>query len=275
MGIGLSYEFSTNGSAEGWTPLGVTNPRVDGGSWKGVTSAGATLTQEDFTSSSRDFLVNGGTVNRVLVKLVAPVAGNLSLQWAHRDADVFNASRSVSLPVNASPNPQWLAFPMAEQTEWNGRIVTRVRFAFTSSADSDVAIDSIRASDGDYDRDGIDDLDDGAVDTDGDGTANLEDADSDGNGESDHFAWLFGMDHTNPASIFTTEASYQNDTLHLDFSAIPNRMYVLEESSDLNGPWLNAATLGPVGSPGTQRMSFTPPPGSPRWFVRLRLAASP
>jgi arylsulfatase A-like enzyme len=275
MGLGIAYEFSTNGNAEGWTPLGVTNPRVDGGSWKGATSAGATLTQEDFTSSSRDFLVAGGAVNRVLVKLVAPVAGNLSLQWAHRDADVFNASRSVTLPVNASPNPQWLAFPMDEQAEWNGRMVTRVRFVFTSSAGSDVAIDSIRASDGDYDRDGIDDIDDGAMDTDGDGVANLEDTDSDGNGKSDHHAWLFGIDHTEPGSVFTTEPSYQNGTLNLDFTAIPGRKYVMEESPDLNGPWQDAATLGPVGSPGTQRLSFTPPAGSPRWFVRLRPSATP
>ena len=68
---------------------------------------------------------------------------------------------------------------------------------------------------------------------------------------------------------------YQNGTLNLDFTAIPGRRYVLEESPDLNEPWLDAAALGPVGSAGTQRMSFTPPPGSPRWFVRLRLSASP
>ncbi len=275
MGVGLAYEFSTNGNAEGWTPLGVTNPRVEAGSWKGQTSAGATLTQEDFTSSSRDFLVAGATVDRVLVKLVAPVSGNLELQWAHRDADTFSASRAVTLPVNASPSAQWLAFPMAEQAAWNAKMVTRVRFVFTSSAGNDVAIDSIRASDGDYDRDGIDDIDDGVADTDGDGAANLEDTDSDGNGQTDHFAWLSGTDHTNPASTFKTQPVYQDGSLHLDFTAIPDRMYVLEESPDLQGPWLDAATLGPVGSPGARRLTFTPPPGSPRWFVRIRLSASP
>lgn len=275
MGVGIGYEFSSNGNAEGWTPLGVTNPRVDAGSWKGQTSAAATLTQEDFTSSSRDFLVAGATVRRVLVKVVAPVAGNLTLQWAHRDADVFSATRSVSLPVNASPNPQCLAFPMAEQAEWNSKMVTRVRFVFTSSAGNDVSIDSIRASDGDHDRDGIDDLDDGAVDTDGDGAANLEDPNSDGNGQSDHFSWLAGTDHTNPSSIFTTVPGYQNGTLNLDFTAIPGRRYVMEESPGLKKPWLDAATLGPVVSPGTRRLSFRPPLVSPRWLVRLRISASP
>jgi len=275
FGLGIAYEFSTAGNAEGWAPTGVTNPRVDGGSWKGQTSAGATLTQEDFSSSTRDFLVFGGTVPRVLVELVAPVSGNISLQWAHRNADVFHASRSVSLPVNGSPNPQWLAFPMREQPEWNQRMVIRVRFVFTSSGGNDTQIRWIRASDGDFDRDGIDDIEDGAFDTSGNGTPNFLDLNSSGNGLSDHFSWLAGLAHTNPAAVFTTQPVHKDGNLYLEFNAIPNRRYVLEESPDLQSPWLPAATLGPVGTAGPQHMSFTPPPGSPHWFVRLRLAASP
>ncbi|MFZ9936324.1 MAG: sulfatase-like hydrolase/transferase [Luteolibacter sp.] len=274
MGVGLAYEFASAGNDEGWTPLGVTTPRVEDGSWKGATAGGSSITQEDF-ASKKDFLVVGATVDRVLVKLKSPASGSLEMQWAHRDDDTFSVSRSISLPVSASPNPQWFAFPVDEEPEWNRTMVTRVRFVFTSSGGDDLEIDSIRASDGDYDRDGIDDLDDGTVDTDGDGNANLEDLDSDGNGQPDHVSWLLGTDHTNPGSYLPSEPVYQDGTLHLDFSAIPGRLYTLQQSNELTGLWTDSTSLGPVGGPGVERLSFTPPPGSPRWFVRLKVAAAP
>lgn len=274
MGVGLSYEFSADGDAEGWTPLGVTNPRVEGGSWKGETSGGSSITQENL-SSKEDFLVVGATVDRVLVKLVSPVAGSLELRWAHRDDDTFKASRSVSLPVRASPNPQWLAFPVEAEPEWNGKMVTRVRFIFSSSGDNDLVIDSIRASDGDFDRDGIDDIDDGAVDTDGDGAANFEDLDSDGDQQSDHMEWVSGSDSTSVSSRFAAAGSYESGTLHLDFPAIPDRLYTLEETDDLSGPWRAAGTFASEVSSASERLFFTVPPDSPKWFVRLRISATP
>ncbi|MCF7817040.1 MAG: sulfatase-like hydrolase/transferase [Kiritimatiellales bacterium] len=172
FGINLAYEFNVNGDAEGWTPGGITNPRVAGGSWLGETTSNATISQADF-------LVVGASVDRVLVKASLPVTGTLELQWAHRNDDIFTAARSVSLPVVGSAAPQWLVYPMEEQGEWNNEMVTQVRFVFTSSSGQDVAIDWIRASDGDFDHDSIDDVVEGSKDTDGDGHANFEDADAD------------------------------------------------------------------------------------------------
>ncbi|RKX47123.1 MAG: hypothetical protein DRP64_01935, partial [Verrucomicrobia bacterium] len=178
FGIDLAYEFDANGNAEGWTPTGVVNPRVDGGSWLGEPSSGATISQSDF-------LVYGASVDRVLVKAFLPVAGTLELQWAHRNDETFDVARSVSLPVAGSTDPQWLIFPMEEESEWNEEIVTQVRFVFSSSSGQDVAIDWIRASDGDFDHDGFDDVFEGGSDADGNGLANFEDEDADGDSLSD------------------------------------------------------------------------------------------
>lgn len=74
---------------------------------------------------------------------------------------------------------------MEEESEWNEEIVTQVRFVFSSGAGQDVAIDWIRASDGDFDHDGFADEFEGGDDIDGDGLANLEDEDADGDSLGD------------------------------------------------------------------------------------------
>lgn len=275
FGLGIHYEFNTAGNAQGWSPANVTNPRVEGGHWKGQTSNNSTLTQEDFAGRN-DFLVAGSAVDRLLAEVRTPEPGTITLQWGRRGADSFHASRSVSLPVNGLPNPQWFIFPMRGVAQWDGEMVTRIRFNFTSSGGGDTQINWIRASDGDIDRDGIDDLDEGAIDSSGNGIPNFLDLDSSGNGQSDHIAWLYGIDPTNPAiTSLPTSIVFENGEYHLDFDAIPNRLYTLEESPDLIAPWLDAGTIGPLGLHGPSRFTFTPPPGSPHWFFRLRINATP
>lgn len=272
FGLGINYEFN---NAQGWSPANITNPRVEGGYWKGQTTNSSTLSQEDFAGRN-DFHVAGSAVNRLLTEINTPEPGTVTLQWGRRGADTFHASRSVSLSVNGSPQPQWLVFPMRGVAGWDGEMITRIRFNFTSSGGGDTQINWIRVSDGDIDRDGIDDLDEASADSDGDGVPDFLDLDSSGNGTSDHHAWLFGIDPTNPsAQGFTTESIFEDGALHLDFQAIPNRLYTLEESPDLSSPWHPAATIGPVDVSGLQRFSITPTADSPRWFVRLRLTATP
>lgn len=271
FGLGINYEFN---AAQGWSPANITNPRIEDGQWKGQTSNTSTLTQEDFAGRN-DFLVVGSAVNRLLTEIKTPEPGTITLQWARRGADSFAAARSLTLPVSGSPNPQWLIFPMRGVAQWDGEMITRIRFNFSSSGGGETNANWIRVSDGDIDRDGIDDLDDGAIDTDGDGSPNFLDLVSSGNGTSDHQSWLLGLDPANTTASFTTEVAYQQDSLHLDFHAIPQRRYTLLESPDLQPPWLPAGTLGPVATAGPRRLSFTPPPESPRWFLRLQVEATP
>ena len=274
FGMGLGYDFSVNGNAEGWTPLGVASPRVEDDQWQGAPAEGASLTQEDFAGRN-DFLVVGGVVDRLLVKLVSPAAGTLELQWATRADDRFSATRSMALPVSGSNDPQWLGFPLEEDPEWNERMVTRIRFVFSSSAGQDLRIDWIWASDGDFDSDGIDDLSDGLIDSDGDGIPNFEDLDSDGDLQTDHKEWVAGSDSTVSSSRFAPSGSYDSGTLHLDFPAIPDRLYTLEETDELSGSWRTAESFTSELSSASKRLSFTVPSNSPKWFVRLKISAIP
>ena len=173
FGLGLSYEFNTAGNSEGWTPTTITNSRVESGQWKGQTAAGSLLTQDGF-------LVRGASVDNLLAEVTVPQNGALTLEWAHRGDDTFSSTRKLSLPVTGSANPQWLAFPTENQPEWNQKMITRIRLGFTSSNGGDAQINWVRASDGDFDVDGIDDLIETAADADEDYKPNFEDPDSDG-----------------------------------------------------------------------------------------------
>ncbi len=178
FGLGLDYEFNTAANSEGWNPTTITNPRVEGGLWKGQTTAGSLLTQDGF-------LVRGASVDSLLAEVTVPQNGTLTLEWAHRGDDTFSSARKLSLPVTGSANPQWLAFPTESQPVWSEKMITRVRLGFFSSNGGDAQINWIRASDGDFDVDGIDDLAETAADADADGTPNFEDLDSDGDSLSD------------------------------------------------------------------------------------------
>lgn len=175
FGLNLATEFSTAGNSEGWLATNITNARVTGGQWLGAPAADATLSQNDF-------LVVGDQVDQVLAKVTSPVAGNLAFQWANRSNDMFSTDRQVVLPVSGGTNAQWLSFPLAGRSDWDGNWITRGRFVFSSTAGQDFVVDWIRPSNGDWDRDGIPDSVEGVMDSDGDGLANLEDPDSDGDG---------------------------------------------------------------------------------------------
>jgi hypothetical protein len=74
---------------------------------------------------------------------------------------------------------------MPATSEWQNQVVTNLRFDPVGTSNVDFQVDWIRASDGDYDNDGLSDLDEGDADLDQDGLVSLEDTDRDGDGLPD------------------------------------------------------------------------------------------
>jgi arylsulfatase A-like enzyme len=291
FGLGLGYEFNTTGNNEGWNPTDITNPRVENGLWKGQTLIGSLLTQDGF-------LVRGASVDNLLTEVTVPENGTLTLEWAHRSDDTFSESRKLALPVSASASPQWLAFPTEDQPEWTQEMITRIRLGFSSSNAQDAQINWIRASDGDFDVDGIDDLIESGADTDGDGKPNLEDADSDGDSlpdqsegpadpdgdfqgnfldsdsdndtQSDRIESLLGTSTVSPNERLTAKIAMTGSNPSVTATpGVPALNYRFSRSISLQtGSWVTLENRQPTAA-GDVVFQDTPGPGETKAFYRV------
>lgn len=74
---------------------------------------------------------------------------------------------------------------MASHSEWQNRSITSLRFDPTGTSGATFSIDWVRSSNGDLDGDTLGDMAEGDGDYDQDGLVNLEDPDSDGDNTPD------------------------------------------------------------------------------------------
>ncbi len=190
----VHFNFDTDADPEGWEA-------TSGLTMQGVASGLVTtqVTGSDPQFSRGRLHLYGGLIDGIIVRLETPVAGNLTLYWSHDTAESFAASRSITLPVAASPGEsRSIYFDLNAESEWKGKLITGLRLDTDFPPGTVFSIDWIRTTDGDYDRDGLGDLAEGFGDPDGDGLANSEDTDSDGDGVSDTEETRRGWDPLNP-----------------------------------------------------------------------------
>jgi arylsulfatase A-like enzyme len=293
FGLGLGTEFNAPGNNEGWTSSQVNNQRVQAGKWKGAPSEGGFMTQNDF-------FVRGAAVDRLLIDLLAPQDGTLTLQWTHRGAVNYTPLRQLSVPVVGSTEVQWLAVPTGSRPEWINQTVTGIRLLFTSSDGVDNEISWIRASDDDYDDDGIPDLIDGMIDSDGDGLPNFEDGDSDNDslpdiseGSEDSDGDLlpdhFDLDSDNDEqgdrieSLLGTSTTDPNEGLRASITMVDGNAqitaqpgvtslnYNLKHSPTLApGSWPTVDTRQPT-STGDVIFDYSPEPSATEGFFRVEV----
>lgn len=244
FGTGLSFEFETSGDDEGWDDIGITNVQVSDGQWTGVTSEGARLEQ------TNGFFVKGASADTILVEGIFPMSGIVQLQWGHRNGAEFAPGiRSVSTSIIASDSPQWLVFPMESETEWNEEMVTCLRLVSPDSNGQSVSINWIRSSDGDLDRDGIEDTLEAASDSDNDGTPDFHDVDSDNDNQGDRIESLLGTSTTNPNQRATSSCIALNPSI-VELTTIPGKVglrYRLMRSFNLSSDdWIEIETKQPI-----------------------------
>lgn len=211
------FNFNETGNFEGWTTLvgGKLNLLgVENGSMRAQVLSTGTNTPMVIRTALH---LQAALIDGVIVRIQSPAPATARLYWTHDGAGAggFSAARSIAFSVPASTTARSIYIDLRAATEWKGKMITSYRIDFPFAAGTTFAIDSIQTSDGDYDRDGIRDTDEGTADIDGDGLANFEDIDSDGDLIADGAGTPLGGG-ASPVKIGTTETAFlDNATLRM------------------------------------------------------------
>lgn len=179
----VRFDFAENANPEGWAASGdLTLLDVENGHLT------AQVTGPDPQLIRGRLHLQSALIDALIVRVQSPSPGTITLFWTH-DATggaTFDATRSLTVAVPATPDGARSAyFDLSEEFEWKGKLITSLRIDPDFPNGTTFSIEHIHTSCGDYDRDGIPDLEEGFDDIDGDGLANFEDIDSDGDGVSD------------------------------------------------------------------------------------------
>ncbi len=162
----LAFEFNTDGDFEGWdgkilagTEDYVTNAAVAGGLLVGENLDGNRGQFEHY-----DFLFSGSQISNLLIRVGSPAASGLVFRWATSAQNGFAQERTLLVSYDAgTTNP--VVIPVGLHTQWTGQVVTQMRLN-PANVPASFAVDWIRASDGDYDDDGLSDADENVCGTD-------------------------------------------------------------------------------------------------------------
>ena len=290
----LATTFEIAGNSEGWgSYTNITTPAIAGGKFTGTAaSADPTLTKSNY-----DF--SGSAISGLLLRMECVPAGSAQIFWGHLTANNISGTRAATAPWPGGTGFRTVYFPMSDSTDWTGKTITRLRLDPINLTGAAFAIDSLRGSTGDFDRDGIPDTTEGTADPDNDTLANLEDADSDGDALPDAWEFAYGFDFLSPAGAdndtdgdgFTNRQEYAAGTLPLNpasrteirilSSAGPSRIfgtegkagrrYQLERSTGLTtSAWTIITVTGPLPADGPVTLTD---PAAPflRAFHRIRI----
>lgn len=177
----LGFEFDSDDDYQVWIGTNnITDPTVIGGFLTGTTVTG------DPFRTNTNFQFSGSEVPVLLIKITAGQPGTTELSWGITGGNNFTGTRRLGRFYNSTTGDvEVLVFDFASDPDWTGQEVRRFRVDPINQATTNFSIDWIRASDGDYDNDGLPDafeasqgldlLDpsDAASDLDGDGQSNL------------------------------------------------------------------------------------------------------
>jgi len=278
----LHFDFETDGDLEGWgtNQLNVVSH-----------STGVVVLEADGESpqlARTSLYLQSGMIDGLAVRLRSPQSGTLSLSWGQSWL-----KKTVVVSADAE-NFQMVYFDLALEPGWKGSIITSLQLEPSFSAPFE--IDWIHTSDGDYDRDGLRDRDEGFDDPDGDGLANFADPDSNGNGVSDLEEWDRGWEPgsmvesgvdsdgdgagdvveivagTNPGNALDAPrvtASFSNE-VEISMGGRNGRSYTLEVSTNLTlGGWSATGAVHRLNA--DQSITWTMSTNSPAAFYRTRV----
>lgn len=288
LDLSLDARWNFNSSLEGWTTL---NPVVSSVA-NGMISAAAAPDPQ--VSKGSAAYVNGNLAKHMLVRYRSTASGNSQLFWGRIGAAGIVGARSVTSAYTTSGNLSGVLLNPSAHVDWAGQIITDFRFDPTGTTGSTYDVDWIALSDGDYDNDGLTDIQEGGGDADGDGLPNFEDLDSNNDGTPDAFhawiagypgisnsapgadpdgdgwtnedEWIAGTIPNNITSRFTTTVS----TSGVTFSRTAGRNYEILTSISL-GPW---ASLG-MAPAGTGPVTIPHPAPGPRRFYKVVITQVP
>ncbi len=138
-------EFNVDGNFGGWGSFyGIGSTAVTGGSLSGQSTLG------DPQMFKENLSFDGTAVPYLLVRMKSSESGIAQFFWGRLGASGYSGSRAVT--VNYDGGNQWrvLAFPMLDHADWQGQIITEMRFDPVTNLGVNFDIDWIRASDGSF-----------------------------------------------------------------------------------------------------------------------------
>jgi hypothetical protein len=141
----VNSEFGVQGDFEEWMFFsGIGGETVAGG----VLSAQST--NSDPRISTDNLRVAGTSVPYLHVRMKASQNGTAEFSWGRLGASGFSSSRVVSAPYTGGNQWRTLSFPMLNHADWQGQVITDLRFEPVSASGVTFEIDWIRASTTDY-----------------------------------------------------------------------------------------------------------------------------
>jgi len=290
----VHFNFDTDSNAEGWAAnINLTVQGVAGGL---LTSQ---ITAADPQLSRGRLHLQGDLIKGLVVRVQSPSSGSFTLFWAHDAATSFSGARSMTVAVPASASvPRSVYFDLRSAPEWKEKLITALRLDTDFPLNTVFSIDSIRTTDGDYDRDGQSDSSEGAADTDGDGLPNYQDPDSDGDGVSDteetRRGWnpyaaiestqdadgdgttdvnesIAGTDPLSGADRPQLSIQANGSGFNLTMLARPGRSYGLQRAGDLSS-WVADVVVPQVESSSSLTWQIPYDPETPREFFQMGIS---
>lgn len=287
----MHFNFETAGDLEGW----VTNKLNILSHTNGVITAQVIQPDPNFYRTAT--YLQSGLFDGLAVRLSTPGSGTLELFWGTQAGGGFSGTRRLAKAV--TPNggaPQTIYFDLTTVSQWKGEVITALRLDPEFLPGTSFELYWIRTSDGDFDRDGLNDLAEGFGDPDGDGLANFEDPDSDGNGVSDSDEAARGWDPYaavesaldsdsdgaddvteivagtavgNPAELPALSITASNGVA-LGMDGKSNRTYALEYTTALApGSWSETGSVFRVSA--DQSIAWNLPAGQTQQFFRTQI----
>jgi hypothetical protein len=200
-------EFNTDGDVEGWIPSAhLPAFAATGGSLVGTSNGG-----DPYMNVSGLSFLGGATgqpgASKVLIRMRSTGGSVGQLWWTTHNASSQLAERRVDFNYTGDSTWQTIVIDLSTHPLWAGQLITGLRIDTSTVSGVTFDIDAILVSDGDFDGDGLADIDEGWGDVDGDGLANYADSDADGDGTPDGVEITRGRDPRSPGLAFEFNTS--------------------------------------------------------------------
>jgi hypothetical protein len=242
-------EFKTAGDVEGW----VGSPHLPDLTATGGALVGTSTGNDPYIIRSGLFFHGGASgepgASKVLIRFRSTGGSSGQLWWTTNSASNYAAERRVDFSYTSNSTWQTIVVDLSTHPLWNGQLITGLRIDTSGNSGVTFDIDAILVSDGDFDGDGLADIDEDWGDVDTDGLANYEDTDADGDGTPDGVEITRGSDPRSPAFAFefNTPGNFEGwDGGYKDY-----------DSTGVTGGLMSGSTTG--GDPYQSRNNLTFP----------------
>jgi hypothetical protein len=195
-------EFRNDGDVESW----VASPNLPGLTATAGALVGTSTGVDPYITRAGLFFQGGASgqagASKVLLRIRSTGGSAGQLWWTTTNASNLAAERRVDFNYTGNSTWQTIVIDLSAHPLWNGQIITSLRIDTSSVSGVTFDIDTILVSDGDFEGDGLADIDESVGDVDGDGLQNYEDPDADGDGTPDGVEVARGSDPRSPQVAF-------------------------------------------------------------------------